>query len=308
VSIYLPIAELSQNVFVLLAVGGFVGVMSGIFGVGGGFLLTPFLIFLGIPAPIAVATAANQVMGSSVSGVIGHWRRGGVDLTMGAVLLGGGLAGSSVGVWLFGLLESLGQIDLVISICYVALLGAIGTLMLSESLRAIVHRRRNIRSRSPRGPRRYAWLQALPFRMRFRKSRLYISPILPAAVGFVVGLLSAIMGVGGGFIMVPAMIYLIGMPTDVVIGTSLLQIIFVTANVTLLQAITTQSVDVVLAVMLLLGGVVGARTGVRLGARMANEQIRILLALLVLGVGSRILFDLIATPDDLYTVTPLERG
>ncbi len=305
-NIYLPIAEISQNVFVLLAVGGSVGVLTGIFGVGGGFLLTPFLIFLGIPAPIAVASAANQVMGSSVSGVIGHWRRDGVDVRMGLVLLLGGIAGSSVGVWLFRFLKDLGHIDLVISVCYVFLLGGIGAMMLWESVGAFRRRRGRSGVRTTRGPRRYPWLNALPLKIRFRKSRLFISPILPASVGFVVGMLSAIMGVGGGFIMVPAMIYLIGMPSQVVIGTSLFQIIFVTANVTLLQAVTTQTVDVVLAVMLLVGGVIGAQAGVRIGARMASDQIRILLALMVLSVGFAMLYELVATPADLYTVTRLD--
>ncbi len=305
-NIYLPIAEISQNVLVLLAVGGSVGVLTGIFGVGGGFLLTPLLIFLGIPAPIAVASAANQVLGSSVSGVIGHWRRDGVDVRMGLVLLAGGIGGSSVGVWLFGLLKSVGQIDLVISICYVALLGGIGAMMLWESIGAMVRRRSSAGTRTVRGARRYPWLNALPMKMRFRKSRLFISPILPAGVGFLVGLLSASMGVGGGFIMVPAMIYLIGMPSNVVIGTSLFQIIFVTANVVFLQSVTTQTVDVVLAVMLLVGGVIGAQAGVRIGARMASEQSRILLALVVLSVGAVMLYQLVATPADLYTVTRLD--
>ncbi|MFO1153342.1 MAG: sulfite exporter TauE/SafE family protein [Rhodospirillales bacterium] len=304
-NIYLPIAEMSQNVLVLLAVGGFVGVLTGIFGVGGGFLLTPFLIFLGIPAPIAVASAANQVLGSSVSGVIGHWRRDGVDVKMGLVLLVGGITGSSTGVWLFGLLRQVGHVDLVISICYVALLGGIGSMMLWESVGAVRRRRGSAGSRTARGARRYPWLNALPLKMRFRKSRLFISPILPAGVGFFVGLLSAIMGVGGGFIMVPAMIYLIGMPSQVVIGTSLFQIIFVAANVVFLQSVTLQTVDVVLAVMLLVGGVVGAQYGVRIGARMASEQIRVFLALLVLSVGAVMLYGLLAKPADLYTVTRL---
>lgn len=303
-NIYLPIAELSQNVIVLLAVGGLVGMLSGIFGVGGGFLLTPFLIFLGIPAPIAVASSANQVMGASVSGVIGHWRRGGVDVRMGLVLVAGGLVGSSVGVWLFKLLKTLGQIDLVISLSYVILLGTIGLLMLIESVGAMVRRRQSSRGRTVRGPRRYQWLNALPLKMRFRKSRLYVSVLLPASVGFMVGLLSAVLGVGGGFIMVPAMIYLIGMSTDVVVGTSLFQTIFVTAHVTVLQAITTQSVDIVLAVMLLVGGVIGAQIGVRVGSKMANEQIRVLLALLVLTVGAMVLYELVATPAHLYSVAP----
>lgn len=301
-SIYLPIAEMSQNAFILFALGTLVGMLSGIFGVGGGFLLTPFLIFLGIPAPISVASSANQVLGASVSGVIGHWRRGGVDVRMGLVLVAGGLAGSSIGVYLFKLLKTLGHIDLVISLSYVALLGTIGTLMLIESVGAILRKRQNVRTRTSRGPRRYPLLHALPFKMRFRKSRLYISPILPAGVGFVVGVLSAVLGVGGGFLIVPAMIYLIGMSTDVVIGTSLFQTVFVTANVTVLQAITTQSVDIVLVLILLIGGVIGAQFGVRIGSRLASEQIRILLALLVLAVGLRVLYELVATPADLYSI------
>lgn len=307
VNIYLPIAELSQNAFVLFAVGGLVGMLSGIFGVGGGFLLTPLLIFLGIPAPIAVASSANQVMGASISGAIGHWRRGGVDVRMGLVLVAGGLVGSSVGVWLFKLLKTLGHIDLVISLSYVALLGTIGILMLIESIAAMLRRRRSVRTRPSRGPRRYTWLNALPFKMRFRKSRLYISPLLPAGVGFMVGVLSAVMGVGGGFVMVPAMIYLIGMSTDVVIGTSLFQTVFVTANVTFLQAITTQSIDIVLVMILLVGGVVGAQLGVRVGAKLANEQIRILLAILVIVVGIKVLFELVSSPADLYSVAPYPR-
>jgi Predicted permeases len=304
VSIYLPIAEMSQNAFVLLAVGTMVGMLSGIFGVGGGFLLTPLLIFLGIPAPIAVASSANQVMGASVSGFIGHFRRGGVDIRMGLVLVAGGLAGSAVGVWLFKVLQTLGHIDLVISLSYVALLGTIGILMLIESIGSMLRKRRSVRTQTARGPRRYPWMNALPFKMRFRKSQLYISPLLPFSVGFMVGVLSAVMGVGGGFVMVPAMIYLIGMSTDVVIGTSLFQTIFVTANVTILQAVTTRSVDIVLVMILLVGGVVGAQFGVRVGAKLASEQIRTLLALLVIAVGAKVLFELISTPTDLFTVVP----
>ena len=298
--IYLPIAEISVDAFLLLGLGGAVGLLSGIFGVGGGFLMTPILIFIGVPAPVAVGTEANQIVASSVSGVLAHWTRGNVDFKMGAVLLLGGLAGSSFGVWLFAVLREIGQIDLVIKVSYVTVLGIIGTLMLVEGLRALQRRR----SASPvrRKLHRHTWIHGLPLKMRFRKSKLYISALLPFGVGFVVGVLSAIMGVGGGFIMVPAMIYLLGMPTVVVVGTSLFQIIFVTANVTFLQAYANQTVDVVLALLLLVGGVIGAQIGAKVGAKLRGEQLRILLALMVLGVCGKLLLDLSVTPEDIYSM------
>ena len=298
--IYLPIAEVSVDAFLLLGLGGAVGLLSGIFGVGGGFLMTPILIFIGVPAPVAVGTEANQIVASSVSGVLAHWTRGNVDFKMGAVLLLGGLAGSSFGVWLFAVLREIGQIDLVIKVSYVTFLGIIGTLMLVEGLRALQRRR----SASPvrRKLHRHTWIHGLPLKMRFRKSKLYISALLPFGVGFVVGVLSAIMGVGGGFIMVPAMIYLLGMPTVVVVGTSLFQIIFVTANVTFLQAYANQTVDVVLALLLLVGGVIGAQIGAKVGAKLRGEQLRILLALMVLGVCGKLLLDLSVTPEDIYSM------
>ena len=295
--IYLPIAEMSVNVLLLLGLGGGVGILSGLFGVGGGFLMTPLLIFIGIPAPVAVATEANQIVASSVSGVIAHWRRGNVDFKMGLMLLLGGLVGSAFGVWLFTLLRGLGQIDLVIKLSYVVFLGIIGSLMLNEGLRAMLHHRRG-----PPPKRTHNWLHGLPFKMRFRRSRLYVSALLPLTVGASVGVLAAIMGVGGGFIMVPAMIYLLGMPTAVVVGTSLFQIIFVTANVTLLQSVTNQTVDVVLAMLLLTGGVIGAQIGARLSARLRGDQLRVLLAMLVLAVCAKLLFDLVATPADIYSI------
>jgi uncharacterized membrane protein YfcA len=297
--IYLPIAELSVNVFLLLGMGGGVGLLSGLFGVGGGFLMTPLLIFIGIPPAVAVATEANQIVASSVSGVLAHWRRGNVDLKMGIVLLAGGIVGSSFGVWLFTILRGIGQIDLVIRLSYVVFLSIIGGLMLSESVRAILRRRKQ----TPTKRHHHYWIHGLPFKMRFRKSRLYISALLPLVVGFIVGVLSAIMGVGGGFIMVPAMIYLLGMPTVVVVGTSLFQIIFVTANVTLLQAISNQTVDVVLALVLLAAGVIGAQIGARFGSRLQGEQLRGLLAVLVLVVCAKLTYDLVATPDDIYSLT-----
>ena len=304
--IYLPIAELSLNIFILFGLGGGVGFLSGLFGVGGGFLMTPLLILNGISPAVAVGTEANQIVASSVSGALAHWRRGNVDIKMGLVLLAGGLIGSTLGVQVFTFLRGVGQIDLVISGSYVVFLGGIGALMLSESLRAMRRRKQS------GGPRRklhqHTWLHGLPLKMRFRKSKLYISAILPLGIGVVVGILAAIMGVGGGFIMVPAMIYLLGMPTSVVIGTSLFQIIFVTANVTFLQAWQNQTVDILLALVLLGGGVVGAQLGTRTSAALHGEQLRSLLALLVLGVCGLLAYELLATPNDLYSIGhPLAR-
>ncbi|MDP6691139.1 MAG: sulfite exporter TauE/SafE family protein [Alphaproteobacteria bacterium] len=301
--IYLPIAELSVNIFLFLGMGAGVGFLSGLFGVGGGFLMTPLLIFAGIPPAVAVATEANQIVASSVSGALAHWRRGNVDLRMGIVLLLGGFIGSTLGVWVFGLLQGLGQIDLVIRLSYVVFLGIIGALMLVESLKAIS------RQRKPGGKRRklhqHNWLHGLPFKMRFRQSKLYISALLPLGIGILVGILAAIMGVGGGFIMVPAMIYLLGMPTAMVVGTSLFQIIFVTANVTFLQAWQNQTVDIFLALLLLTGGVIGAQLGTRAGAKLPGEQLRSMLALIVLGVCARLAYELLVRPDDLYSIGAL---
>lgn len=302
--IYLPIAEMSVNIFLILGMGAAVGMLSGIFGVGGGFLMTPLLIFMGVPSPVAVGTEANQIVASSVSGVMAHWRRGNVDFKMGGMLLAGGFVGSTFGVFLFKWLQTLGQIDLVIKLSYVVFLGIIGTLMMVESLRAML-RARSAGATSPRRGHQRNWMHALPFKMRFRKSKLYISAILPIAVGFFVGILSAIMGVGGGFVMVPAMIYLLGMPTNVVVGTSLFQIIFVTANATFFQATLNQTVDIILALLLLIGGVIGAQIGTKVGAKLKGEQLRGLLAAMVLAVCFKLLFDLVATPDDLYSLSPL---
>ena len=301
--IYLPIAEMSVNVFWLLGLGGGIGYLSGLFGVGGGFLMTPLLIFIGVPPAVAVATEANQIVAASVSGVLAHWRRANVDFKMGGVLLAGGLLGSTFGVWLYSLLRELGQLDLVIALAYVAFLGIIGSLMLAEAGRTIIRRRRP--SGVARKLHQHTWLHGLPFKLRFRKSKLYISALLPLGVGLFVGVLAAIMGVGGGFVMVPAMIYLLGMPTAVVVGTSLFQIIFVTANVTFLQAVNNQTVDVVLAVMLLTGGVIGAQLGSRHTGKLPAEYLRGLLALLVLLVCGKLMFDLVAMPDDIYSLGSL---
>ena len=299
--IYLPIAEISLDVFVLLVLGGVVGFLSGVFGVGGGFLLTPLLIFIGVPATVAVASTANQLVGASVSGVLAHWRRGNVDFKMGAVLVVGGFLGSFFGVWLFGLLRRIGQIELVIDLSYVILLGTLGALMLVEGTRAFLRRRRP--GAGKRKLHQHLWVHGLPFKMRFRRSKLYISGLLPLGLGFLIGILSAIMGVGGGFIMVPAMIYVLGMPTAVVPGTSLFQIIFVAANVTILQAINNRTVDAVLALLLLIGGVLGAQIGTRMGAQLRGEQLRIMLALIVLAVAVKLAVDMTATPDQLYSAT-----
>ncbi|MFP6749356.1 MAG: sulfite exporter TauE/SafE family protein [Alphaproteobacteria bacterium] len=305
--IYLPIAELSVNAFLFLGMGAGVGFLSGLFGVGGGFLMTPLLIFAGISPAVAVATEANQIVASSVSGALAHWRRGNVDIKMGVVLLIGGFIGSTLGVWVFGLLQGLGQIDLVIRLSYVVFLGTIGALMLVESLKAMS------RKRKPGGKLRklhqHNWLHGLPFKMRFRRSKLYISALLPLGIGILVGILSAIMGVGGGFIMVPAMIYLLGMPTAIVVGTSLFQIIFVTANVTFLQAWQNQTVDIFLALLLMTGGVIGAQLGSRAGSKLPGEQLRGMLALIVLGVCARLAYELLSRPADLFSIaTVLERG
>ncbi len=299
--IYLPIAEMAVNVFVVLGLGGLVGFLSGLFGIGGGFLTTPLLIFIGIPPPVAVATGANQIVAPSVSAVLAHWRRGNVDVKMGLALLAGGVTGSAIGVAAFAILHQLAQLDVVIKISYVLFLSAIGLLMLRESLQALVRSRSSVAK--PRGRR--TWIDALPLKVRFRRSRLYISALLPVAVGLLVGVLAAIMGVGGGFIMVPAMIYLLGMPSTVVVGTSLFQIIFVTATVTVLQAVTTQTVDIVLAVLLIAGSVIGAQFGLRAGTILRGDHLRVLLAALVLAVAGKLAFDLVATPADLYSVTGL---
>jgi uncharacterized protein len=299
-AIYLPIGEVSVNIFYILILGGGIGFLSGVFGVGGGFLMTPLLIFMGIPPAVSVATSANQIVASSVSGVLAHWRRNNVDFKMGLVLLVGGFIGSTFGVGLFQLLEALGQLDLIIHLGYVVLLGTIGGLMLIESTGTLLRSRRS----SPRRRKihTHTFLHGLPFKTRFRRSRLYISLFLPFGIGVVTGVLTAILGIGGGFVIVPAMVYVLGMPTNVVVGTSLFQIIFVTANVTFLQSVTTQSVDVVLAFLLLVGAVVGAQYGAWVGARLKGEQLRALLAVIILVVCARMGYEMIASPSDLFSI------
>jgi uncharacterized membrane protein YfcA len=298
-SIYLPIAGQSVEVWELVAVGGGIGVLSGVFGVGGGFLLTPLLILMGIPPAVAVASGANQVLGSSVSAVMTHWRRRTVDVRMALFLLAGGFAGSGLGVWLFALLKRLGQIDLVISLSYVGVLGTVGLLMLIETVTSSLGKPSSGTGRKRH--QHHSW-HALPVRMRFPRSGLYISAILPVAVGAIGGVLAALMGVGGGFILVPLMVYVLEMPTAVVVGTSLFQMIFVTANVTFLQAVTTHTVDIPLALTLLAGGAVGAQLGARLGQKLPGERLRMLLAVIVLLVCGHMAYDLLSPPDDPFTL------
>jgi uncharacterized membrane protein YfcA len=297
--IYLPIAEMSVNALLLLGMGGLAGVLSGLFGVGGGFLLTPLLIFIGIPPAVAVASQANQIVAASFSGALAHWRRKTIDLKMGLVLLAGGIVGSLIGVKLFALIRALGQVELMVSLCYVLFLGSVGGLMLAESIRAL----RQVRTAGPRPARRaHTWAHGLPLKMRFRESKLYISSIPPFLIGVGVGVLAAIMGVGGGFVMIPAMIYLLGMPTVVVVGTSLFQVTLLAAFTTLLHAAENQTVDVVLAVLLIVGSVVGAQIGAQFGARLRGEQLRFLLAAMVLAVCLKLAIDLVLRPDELYSL------
>ena len=298
--VYLPIAEMSVDAFLLVGIGFGVGWLSGLFGVGGGFLLTPLLILIGIPSPVAVASGANQTLGASVSGLIAQWRRGNVDAKMGGVLLVGGVLGSLAGVQLFALLRRVGQVDLAVSVFYVVVLGTVGGLMVMESVRAILRRRTTMK----RKLHEHFWMHGLPLKMRFRRSRLYISIIPPFAVGFGIGVLSAVMGVGGGFMLVPAMIYFLGMPTSVVIGTSLFQVVFVAANVTMLQAVQLGTVDILLTMLLLLGGVAGAQFGASMGTRLRGEETRALLGLLVLSVAMSLLWGLLRRPPNLFSSGP----
>lgn len=312
-SVYLPIAELSINLFLLLGMGLAVGALAGMFGIGGGFIMTPLLIFLGIPPSIAVATGAAQVVATSVSSAVGHWRRDNVDVKMGLLLLGGGIVGALVGVQAQRLLKSLGQLDLTISLTYVLVLGVVGTLMLVESVRSIRREQVVVASSGgsmPIGQRksgRHTWLQGLPLKQRFVRSKLYVSAIPPAVIGLIVGWLTAIMGVGGGFLVVPALIYLVSVPTRVAIGTSGFQIVFLTAITTVLQAVLNQTVDILLAIPLMIGGVIGAQYGVEFGQRINVTHLRALLALLVLMVALRMAYDLGVKPSELYSIELLRR-
>ena len=301
-SIYLPIAEMNVNILLIIFIGMLVGGLSGLFGVGGGFLMTPLLIFLGIPPAVAVGTEAPHVLASSISGAIAHWRRKNVDIKMGFILLLGGIAGSTVGVNIFKILIGFGQVDLIIQLLFIFFLGLVGFSMLFESARTTIKKYRTtstIRTKL----HQHSWLHGLPFKMRFHRSKLYISTIPPLLIGFVVGILSAMMGVGGGFIMIPAMVYILGMSTNVVVGTSLFQIIFVTANSTFFQSYLNQTVDIVLATLMIVGGVVGAQIGARLGTRIRAEYLRGALAFIVLMVCLKIFLDLTLTPNELFSLS-----
>ena len=303
-SIYLPIAEMNVNILLIILLGMMVGGLTGLFGVGGGFLMTPLLIFLGIPPTVAVGTEAPHVLASSLSGAIAHWRRKNVDIKMGIFLLTGGIAGSIVGVNLFKILREFGQIDVIIQFLFLIFLGFIGLSMLFESAKTTIKKYRTtslIRTKL----HQHSWIHGLPFKMRFHRSKLYISTIPPVIIGFFVGILSAMMGVGGGFIMIPAMVYILGMSTNVVVGTSLFQIIFVTANSTFFQSYLNQTVDIVLASLMILGGVIGAQVGARLGSTFKSEYLRGVLAILVLAVCIKIFLDLTLTPDDLFSLSSL---
>ncbi|MFA5950271.1 MAG: sulfite exporter TauE/SafE family protein [Hyphomicrobium sp.] len=300
--IYLPIAEMPANVLLFLAMGSAVGFLSGLFGVGGGFLLTPLMIFWGIPPTVAVGTGSAQIVASSVSGAIAQYRRKNVDIKMGVVLLIGGIGGSVIGVQMVKILRQAGHFDLFIALAYVTFLGTIGTLMLIESLNTM-QKARGGRYLSARRPGQHNWIHGLPLKMRFHRSKLYISAIPPIMIGSFVGFLAALMGAGGGFIMVPAMIYLLRVPTNVVVGTSLFQIVFVTAATTILHAVQNHSVDVVLALLLIVSGVISAQYGAAVGSKLKGEQLRFWLAALVLLVCMRIAWDLIATPPELYSIS-----
>jgi uncharacterized membrane protein YfcA len=299
--IYLPIAEMSVQWIVILGMGVGVGFLSGLFGVGGGCLLTPLLVFYGIPSGVAVATTLSHITASSISGAVAQWKKRAIDFKMAGVMMLGGLVGTGVGVWLFAIMRRAGQMDLVVSLTYVPMLGIIGGIMLHESLKTL---RARARGNAPTRihPVNHVWIHGLPLKARFRQSRLYISVIPPLVIGFLVGAMSAVMGIGGGFIIVPAMIYLLRMPTNVVIGTSLVQIIGVAIVTTLLQATSNYAVDIVLAAILVVGGVIGAQFGARAGAKLRGEQIRLLLALLVLAVALRLLWGLAVTPSDVYSI------
>lgn len=298
--IYLPIAGQSVNAAFIILLGFLVGLLSGMFGVGGGFLTTPLLIFYGIPPSVAVASAATQITGASVSGVMVHMRRGGVDLKMGGVMIAGGLMGSFVGAALFRVLQSTGQIDVVIGLLYVLILGWIGALMLLDSLKSLGYLKTEVAD--PPRRRHNRWVASLPLRWRFHGSGLYISPVAPLALGFIAGTLTVFLGIGGGFILVPAMIYLLGMPARVVIGTSLIMILAVSAATTMVHALTTRAVDVVLAGLLLVGGVIGAQYGALLTLRMKPDLMRLALAVIILLVGLRMFLGLFWRPDEIFSV------
>lgn len=303
--IYLPIAELPVNVFLMFAMGAAVGFISGMFGIGGGFLMTPLLIFIGISPAVAVASVASHIAASSCSGVIAYWRRRALDFALALMLLGGGLIGTMAGVWLFSLLRALGQLDLMIGLSYVTLLGIVGALMIIESARAIA-RARSGQPAEIRRPGSHTWIHGLPFKVRFKQSKIYVSAIPLWVIGFVVGFIGAIMGIGGGFLLVPALIYIMRVPTAVVVGTSMILTLVTMGAATIMHAATNHLVDVVLALILMVGGVIGAQFGARAGQKIRGERLRLLLGILVMLVGLRFAFELMLRPSNLFSVRPLE--
>ena len=305
--IYLPIAELSVNMFIIFGMGGAVGFLSGLFGVGGGFLLTPLLIFSGIPPVVSVATVATQIAASSASAALSYWRRRMIDIKLAVVLMVAGAVGTLLGVVVFNVLRQIGQLDLIVSISYVTFLGLIGGLMLMESVRSIINARRG-RPAPLRRPGQHSWIHGLPFKMRFKRSKLYVSAIPVVVLGVAIGFLGALLGIGGGFILVPALIYLLRVPTNVVIGTSLIQIVATMSVATMLHAVSSRSVDIVLAVILMVGGVIGAQFGARVGQNIRGDHLRALLAILVLAVGARFLVGLVTPPAERYSLTVLTGG
>jgi uncharacterized membrane protein YfcA len=305
VQIYLPIAELPVNVFLILAMGLAVGFISGMFGIGGGFLMTPLLIFTGIPPAVAVASVSPHIAASSFTGAISYWRRRALDPALATMLLFGGVIGTGAGIWLFSLLRSIGQLDITIGVSYVTLLGTVGILMIIEGVRAIWRARQGKPVEIRRGGS-HTWFHGLPFKVRFKQSRIYVSAIPVWVIGFVIGFVGAVMGIGGGFLLVPMLIYLLRVPTNVVIGTSMLLTLVTMALATVMHAATHHLVDALLAFILMVGGVTGAQFGTRAAQRIRGEQLRLLLGLLVLAVGLRFAFELVLRPDDLYSMRLLE--
>jgi uncharacterized protein len=301
VEIYLPIADLPVNVFLLLAMGLAVGFVSGMFGIGGGFLMTPMLIFIGISPAVAVATSSTHIAASSFSGAISYWRRHAIDFALASWLLGGGIAGTVMGVWLFTTLRQLGQLDIVISFSYLVLLVSVGAAMVAEGLRAMIRARQG-KPVELRRPGSHTWIHGLPFKVRFKKSRIYVSAIPVSIIGFIMGFIGAILGVGGGFLLVPMLIYFLRVPTNVVIGTSMVLTLVTMASATVLHAATNHQVDAVLALILMVGGVTGAQFGARAGQKTRSERLRLLLGILVLAVGLRFAYDLIVAPEDRYLI------
>ncbi len=302
--LYLPIAEISLNIFMLIGLGGAVGFLSGLFGVGGGFLLTPMLIFSGIPAPVAVASVTGQVVAASTSGALSYWRRGGIDLKLAFVLILSGICGAFGGVWTFGILRAAGQLDLVISLGYLIFLGSIGSLMLFEAIRSIIKHKAG-KTVPHKRPGQHSWVHGLPLRMRFKRSNLYVSILPVIMIGMSIGFLGSLLGIGGGFILVPALIYILRVPGSVVIGTSLLQVLAIMAATTILHAVNSQTVDIMLAFSLMVGSVIGAQFGASAGQHLRGEQLRALLAIIVLAVAIRFALSLLLTPSDPFSMTVL---